>query len=386
MDKKKVAFVANCCVTGGVETALINLLNTIDTQKYEITLYTNFEGNPVVKNIPSEIICVDLDNQGIKTVFYDAVSNRNMAAAFTILKNYALFRLTRSWYKKSTMLYRHSSFKFEEYDWVIAYKFGSSTVFLTTERIVAKKSILWVHGEFPSFDNNYLNALRTFDKCFCVSEYCKQNFLKYCVDMRNKTDVFHNIVNVKKIQQDADVKIDDIETDRAYILVTVGRLGKDKGQIVIPTVAAMLEEHGVDFAWYVIGDGTERKFIEDKIRSLQMEKRVRLLGTKENPFPYVKACTIYVQTSVAEGWCLTTQEARILHKPCVVTNIPVMHEQFVDKENGIIAEGTDAVSLYEGIMHLIRSPKLRDKIVNNLMTHSQDNSIEIQKLYNFLDD
>ena len=103
-------------------------------------------------------------------------------------------------------------------------------------------------------------------------------------------------------------------------------------------------------------------------------------------YPYMKACTIYVQTSTSEGWCLTTQEARILRKPCVVTDIPVMHEQFADGENGIIANGTDAVSLYNGIMRLIKSPDLCNRIIKNLESTPQDGVMELNKLYDFLDE
>ena len=116
-----------------------------------------------------------------------------------------------------------------------------------------------------------------------------------------------------------------------------------------------------------------------------MENNICLLGAKENPYPYINACSIYVQTSTSEGWCLTTQEARILHKPCVVTDIPVMHEQFIDGVNGIIANGTDAVALYEGIMRLLSSQELRERIVNNLKAEPQDGAVEMQKLYDFLD-
>ena len=204
--------------------------------------------------------------------------------------------------------------------------------------------------------------------------------------MKGKTEVFHNILDAQAIAKKAQEPADGIDTDREYVLVTVGRLGQDKGQAVIPEAARLLADSGVDFVWYLVGDGPTHDAIEQGIKAYNMENHIYLLGTRENPYPYMKVCTIYVQTSTSEGWCLTTQEARILHKPCVVTNIPVMREQFVDGENGIIANGTDAASLYDGIIRLIKSPDLCKRIVENLESTPQDGVIELQKLYDFLDE
>lgn len=385
-DKKKIAFVANCCIVGGVETALINLLNVIDTQKYDITLYTNFAGNPVVKSIPTYIKRVDLDEYNIKTVYSRALKEHNYWLVLAILRNYAHFRMTHNRYYKTARLYRHINFRETEYDCVISYKHGLSTTAIVRKAIRSKKLLLWVHGELPTLNRSYEKVLCTYDKCFCVSEYIRTYFLQHCPSMKGKTEVFHNILNAEAIIKKAQEPINDIDTDRKCVLVTVGRLGQDKGQTVIPKTARLLADSGIDFVWYLVGDGPTRGVVEQEIKAHNMEACVYLLGTKENPYPYMKACTIYVQTSTSEGWCLTTQEARILHKPCVVTDIPVMHEQFADGENGIIAKGTDAVSLYNGIMRLIKSPDLCNRIIKNLESIPQDGVMELNKLYDFLDE
>ena len=385
MEKKKIAFVANCCIVGGVETALINLLNTFDLEKYDVTLYTNFSGNPVVERIPSEIRCVDLDRYNIKRVYNEAINKHDYITALKLMKNYAMFRLTKDFYNKTAWLYRHIQFNDEKYDCVIAYKYGPSTIVLANESFCASKKVVWAHGDMPYFSKNYIRNLCLFDKCFCVSEYIRGYFLQYCPSMAGKTDVFHNVLDAKVIIRKAEETAAEIDASRKVMLVTVGRLGQDKGQVVIPETASLLEKNGIDFAWYLVGDGPTRSEIEQGIQIFHMENNVFLLGTKDNPYPYMRACSIYVQTSTSEGWCLTTQEARILHKPCVVTDIPVMHEQFKDGINGIIANGTDADALYEGILRLINSPELTERIVDNLKSEPQDGTIEIQKLYDFLE-
>lgn len=384
-EKKKVAFIANCCVVGGVQTALINLLNSFDTEKYDVTIYTNFAGNPVIGRIPDNIRCIDLDEYNIKRVYNKAIGEHDYFTALKLMKNYALFRITKDFYNKTAWLYRHIHFNDEHYDCVIAYNFGTSTIVLTNESFTAPKKVVWAHGDMPYFSNNYIRNLCLFDKCFCVSEYMKNYFVVHCKEMTPKTDIFHNILNANEIIKKAQEPVAEIDKCGKAAIVTVGRLGQEKGQIVIPETASLLKKSGIDFTWYIVGDGPVRNDIEQGIQKYHMENNICLLGTKENPYPYINACSIYVQTSTSEGWCLTTQEARILHKPCVVTDIPVMHEQFIDGVNGIIANGTDAVALYEGIMRLLSSQELRERIVNNLKAEPQDGAVEMQKLYDFLD-
>lgn len=385
-DKKKIAFVANCCIVGGVETALINLLNVIDTEKYDITLFTNFEGNPVVNNISSSIKLVDLDRYNIKMVYREAIANRDYRLALAILWNYAHFRLTQDYFFKTAWLYRHLDFSELKYECVVSYKYDVSTTAIVRNAIKSKRLILWVHSELPMLNRSYEKVLCSYDKCFCVSEYIQSYFLEHCPSMKGKTEVFHNILDAEAIAQKAQEPVNDIDTNRKYVLVTVGRLGQDKGQTIIPETARLLADAEIDFVWYLVGDGPTRDAVEQKIEKYHMQDYVHLLGIKQNPYPYMKACSIYVQTSTSEGWCLTAQEARILHKPCVVTDIPVMHEQFVDGENGIIANGTDARALYDGIMRLVKFPELCRRITENLENNTQDGTSELQKLYDFLDE
>ena len=377
---------ANCCTVGGVETALINLLNVIDAERYDITLFTNFADNPVVEDIHDYIKLIDLDKFNIKTVYVKALEEHNYRLMLSVLWNYANFRLTSDSFSKPKWLYKYADFKETEYSCVISYKCGASTTTIVRRAIKARRSLLWVHGELPMLNRSYERTLRSFDKCFCVSDYMRSYFLEHCPSMRDKTEVFHNILDAEVIIKKSLEAVNDISVNRKYVFVTVGRLGQDKGQVVIPEVASMLADAGIDFSWYLVGDGPTRRDIESGIQAYHMEDHVYLLGTKENPYPYMRACSIYVQTSTSEGWCLTTQEARILHKPCVVTDIPVMHEQFVDGENGIIATGTDAVSIYNGIMRLIDSPELCNRIVENLESTPQNGVMELQKLYDFLDE
>ena len=217
-----------------------------------------------------------------------------------------------------------------------------------------------------------------------MSEELRSIFDKVFPRYSKKAVTILDINNPKTITSMAQQPI-SLPSEDGLTLVTVGRLVPQKGYDIAAKAAWLLKKRNVKFHWYVVGGG-DSALIEKDIAQYGISDCFTLLGAKENPYPYMKACTIYVQTSTSEGWCLTTQEARILHKPCVVTDIPVMHEQFADGENGIIANGTDAVSLYNGIMRLIKSPDLCNRIIKNLESIPQNGVMELNKLYDFLDE
>lgn len=384
MEKIKIAIVANHCIVGGVETALINLLKNFDFKKYNITLFTNFNSNPCVNEVSDVVKLVDLNKYGIKKSFFAALSRFDLIKAIHIFLNYMILKVSNNCYIQGILSCKHMKFNFKTFDYIIAYKHGWSSTYIAKHAISSDKSIVFIHGALPSLDKGYLKTLCSYDKCFCVSEYLKEYFLEICPEMSDRTEVFHNILNDAEIKEKSLEAVDDVEKEDGYIIVTVGRLSSEKGQVMIPEIAHMLTNNGVQFRWYIVGDGPERVNICNEINKYDVADRVILLGTKSNPYPYMRMCDIYVQTSTSEGWCLTTQEARILHKPCVVSDIPVMHEQFINGVNGIIASGKDAKSIYDGIIKMIGTPGLSEKIIDNLKSTPQNGSSEIQKLYDYI--
>jgi len=117
--------------------------------------------------------------------------------------------------------------------------------------------------------------------------------------------------------------------------------------------------------WYIIGEGKERKSLEKLIHHNKLDSIFFLLGYKENPYPYMKSCDIYVQTSLFEGLGLTLIEASILQKPIVTTNFPTAHSIISHNKTGLICE-MNSQSIAKSISNYIDNPQLKQKIVTNL--------------------
>lgn len=275
----------------------------------------------------------------------------------------------------------------EYYDCIICYQ-GVSCIVIANSiyRFKGKKKVLWIHGDHnrPKKLISYFSKIYCkFDKIFCVSETTRDDFCRQFPAVQNKTQVFYNLLPVDEILEKSKAPIDVSLTNTA--IVTVGRLSPEKGQQMIPQTTRLLLDAGYDVYWYLVGDGPLRETVEAEIQKYDVAEHVILLGTQMNPYPYIQNCDIYVQTSLSEGWCLTVQEARILQKPIVTTPLPVMHEQIVSGENGLIVDAMTPEALFEGIRTLLDHPELREKFVEKLSHEICDNSGELQKLYDFIE-
>ena len=133
----------------------------------------------------------------------------------------------------------------------------------------------------------------------------------------------------------------------------------------------------------MLGEGPLRAEMEEFIRQNGLTDEFVLLGAKINPFPYLKDCNIYVQTSKFEGYGRTVAEARMFNKPIVSTNFDVVHEQIENGKNGFIVE-MNSEAVCNGILTLIENETLAKSIVERLKTEKKGNSEELEKWHNLL--
>ena len=105
--------------------------------------------------------------------------------------------------------------------------------------------------------------------------------------------------------------------------------------------------------WYLIGLGPDEELIRKKIEETGMQEHVIILGKKENPYPYMKACDIYVQPSRHEGKCVAVREAQILGKPVIITNYETSVSQLKDGYDGVIVS-MDNEKCAQGIAEVIQ--------------------------------
>ena len=166
-------------------------------------------------------------------------------------------------------------------------------------------------------------------------------------------------------------------------LLTIGRFSPQKKMDEIPQICKRIRESGIDAKWYLIGFGGDEVLIRQRIAEAGAEDYVIILGKKENPYPYIKACDIYVQPSRYEGKSVAVREAQILGKPVIITNYATAASQLKDGVDGVIVP-MDIDACADGIIKVIKDKRLQETLIENTKKTDYTNASEINKLYSIV--
>lgn len=249
-------------------------------------------------------------------------------------------------------------------------------------RIHARKKVVWIHGEM-SFPKPYTQKMQKYydrvDHFFFVSDATRKAFEKVISVNPDKTTVYYNPLDKAEIIAKAKQPFTSPFSTQSIHLLTVGRISSEKGQDMIPSITKALIREGYPVDWYIIGDGPNRNHIEELIQKCRITEHVHLLGTKENPYSYMKACDIYVQPSYTEGYSTTICEAGVLEKPIIGTRQSGgIREQITDGVDGLIVDAS-IDRLKKGIEYLIDHPEIRREFGNKIGRKNFEGKGEIQK-------
>lgn len=350
---RKVLFFIDSLTYGGAEKSLISLLPLLDYSKIQVDLMLVGRGGGFEQYVPREVRIVNIERLW-SPLF------RIGQLCFSILRRIMKTRhgaevkwMTMHWMYKALVT---------EYDVAIAYQQGFPTYYVA-EKVRAKKKYAWVNADIKcagydeTFNRHFYDS---YDLVVPVSDVLCDMIKQTTYVKPQKLFTVYDILNVDLIRKMSTEKVEGF-IPQGITIVTTGRLALPKNYILAVETAALLKKKGLDFVWYFVGDGPERGHIEEAIKSYALEEQVRLVGLTPNPYPYMVKADVYVQTSSYEGFGLTLNEARILHRPVVSTNFPVVYNQIKDGVNGLIAEMTP-VSVAEKVMLLINDEALRHRL------------------------
>ena len=224
------------------------------------------------------------------------------------------------------------------------------------------------------------------DYIVSVSDSCKEAFDNKYPNLKNKSIVIENILTKDfVINQSNEINVNsEMKLLKEGVnICSIGRFSEQKNFDNIPNICRKIIESGYKVKWYIIGYGSEEEKIRKKIKKENMMDNVIILGKKENPYPYIKACDIYIQPSRYEGKAVTVREAQMLNKPVIITNFLTAKSQLEDGFDGIIVP-MDNEKCAEGIISLIKNERLRDELIENTKLVDYSNSKEIYKIYKLI--
>ena len=320
----------------------------------------------------TEVLKQDLKGFKIGKLFKDAIYYFNVKFKRANEKNY------RYLVSRTPSVNRH-------YDVAIGYVANVSTqIFCLADRINADKKVAWIHGETTELKDVrlYQGCYKSFDKIFAVSEVTRRHFVEKFPSCESLTGVYYNPINVNEIlERSKDCCGDEIKQD-ALTVVSVGRVTPEKGFDMLPTIVSILKDRGLRLQWYLVGDGSELVSIKRKAQEMGLSNDIIFTGTKENPYPYVRQCDIYVQPSYEEGYSTTICEAGILGKAVIgTTTSGGIREQVVEGESALLASPTPE-DIANKIEYLAKNPQEKQRLEENIKKIDFSHTNEIYKLLN----
>lgn len=339
MMKKKVLFMMDSLTCGGAEKSLISLLPLLDYDKLDITLMLVKRGGVFESFVPQTVNVISMLQPS-------GVLFRLACLMYSLkIRIYKIFgkkeHLAETFWKSVGWTLKPMVQEFQ-YDYAFAYQQGFPTYYIAN-KVRAQKKYSWVNADIKKagYDVDFnAEMYDKYDKVVGVSDAESSDlFSQGYVRDKSKIVTIYDILNPTLIREMSKKPGFTVPFD-GIRLVTTGRMTYAKGYDLAVKAADELRKRGYKFRWSFVGDGDKRPEIESMIRELHLEGYVELLGEKPNPYPYMAAADIYVQTSVFEGFGLTVAEARILGKAEVCTNFPCAYNQIKDGENGLICEMT----------------------------------------------
>ena len=388
---------------GGAETSLIGLLQALDPQKVDVDLFVYSHEGEMMRLIPSYINLLpenptwSMFEKPLKEVLkkgYLCMFFARMRAKFRMwnyvrkknpMDGSALLGYVGDEVNKILPDLHHLG----EYDLAISFLTPHNFVL---DHVKAKKKVCWIHTDYTHIDVNAdleLPVWGAYDHVISISEDVTKTFLQVFPSLKDKIVEIENILSPDYVRQRSLlISPEDIQKEMpargdCINLLTIGRFSEAKKLDEIPAICRGIVEAGVNVRWYIIGYGGSDDYIRREIEREGMQEHVFLLGKKENPYPYIKACDWYVQPSRYEGKSVVVREAQMLCKPVIVTNYPTAPSQIQQGVDGVIVP-MDIPGCVERMVDALKDEALKNSIVEYWEGHDYGNETEVQKIYKLI--
>lgn len=397
--KPSILIFSQAMELGGVERSLLGLLDAIDYDRHDVDLFLMRHSgelmpylNPKAKLLPEipqyaslAVPMVSLVKSGQFGVLCGRLRGKLAARRFDRKYPGEKPSVTALTYSHKYTLWSMPQISGKTYDLAISFL---TPHYFARERVMARKYAAWIHTDYTalSFDRTAeLVMWEGYDVICGVSEQASKSFQTAFPELEGKVQTVENILPKELICKQAEESQNDMPSKGSLALLSVGRFCDAKNFDNVPDICCRLVADGLDVKWYLIGYGGDEPLIRQKIDDAGMQERVIILGKKDNPYPYMRACDLYVQPSRYEGKAVTVREAQLLGKPVIITDYATSGSQLEDGVDGVIVP-MDNAGCAAGIAALLRDPARMQQLSKNCAKRDYTNSSEVEKIYTLMED
>ncbi len=387
--KKRLIFITEALWIGGIETALVNLLNRIDYDRYDVTCLVLRDSTEMAYRITPRCRLIVSDRQHPVT-FHESYSYKRMynlmeepqhASKLRRLIWRALRLTLRAPEAKLYAAYVKKQLGNEHFDTAVIY---SDRAAETAVRAVnAERFLMFYHHGAMRKEYHDTCGYRKAEKVIAVSDALAEKLRDYRPRYADKIIAVNNIIDTDTVRQKSLDTPSIVFTRDSFNIVSCGRLSPAKGMDIAVDACAELVRDGMsDIHWWIVGGGPEEEKLREQIHTLGVDGHVTLLGMRDNPYPYIRQADLYVQPSRFEAFGLSILEAQVLAVPIIATETDGGNKLIDDGKTGKLC-GISAKSIAESISKLRNSPQTMQSYRDALSKHDfeRDNAAVMQKLY-----
>lgn len=346
---RKILIISESLKVGGAEKSLVSMLKMMDYNRFDVTLMLITRKGDFLNEV--ETI------PGLKIRWCFSPSSCPAHIFWGKFK----YKLMSSWISPRIVGY----YLCRRYDIAVAFCEGQLTKWVANAYSSCMK-IAWVHtdminndwpvkiGVFKSFKEEY-EAYQRFDKVIGVSEIVTKGMIKR-FGCRNIQTIY-NIIDgqiIIKGRENQNKKIDNSSCK----IISVGRLEEVKGyDRLIEAMKIIVRQRERDVSLTLVGDGSQRKKLEQKVLDYGLSNIITFEGQQVNPYKYMAGSDIFICPSREEGFNIAIVEAMILGLPVVATNCAGPLEILGDSEYGVVVDNS-IEGIVEGIIKLYNNREL----------------------------
>lgn len=372
--KKRILFVSEALWIGGIETALVNLLNRMDYEKYEVTLLLRraiFDGD-MRERVPAQCRVIAFDREDGKYRYAHLYHLTEEPENPSRLHRAMMWAVPAIKWMENWLYIRYirNQMRDEHFNTCVIY--SDVAVETAVRAIKAEKILLFYHhGAMRKVWHDEI-GYRKAEKIIAVSGAVEQKLRAFRPKYADKMMTIHNLTDVEGIRAKGAEPIPEVFAKEKFNIVSCGRLSREKGMDLAVEACAELVKMGHDnIHWWIVGGGPAENEVLAKITELHMVDYVTMLGMKSNPYPYIRQAELYVQPSRFEGYPMTILEALILGQPVVSTNNTGAKEILQDGVTGVLCE-ISAQSVAEIIHGLLMDTAMLENLRKNVFETDMD--------------
>ena len=390
--KKKVIFRSGSLRMGGLERVLIEVLQTINKEKFDIYLVIDDDcgkENIFEKDIPKDIPYFFLKPEKLirETEKY---KEKKKNIIYKLMYNLMMEKENKVMYRNMQRILKDIG----EIDVIVDFDGGASKYI---EKLDIKKKIVWIHNSIPNLKKKegkikrFGKRLEKYDRVVAICDEMKEEIENIYPNLKGKVSRIYNPFNFERIEKLMEDERELTKEQKKMLnedyCIAIARLDNvQKDFLTLVRAYKFVKESGIQDKLYIIGDGPSKEEIINEIKKLSLEENIKLIGLSKNPYIWLKNSKLFVHSSKYEGLPTVLIEALICNKMIISSNCPTGPKEILKNENcGKLFEVGNIKELGDYLIEFLTNKNNRELYEKNVILRKEEfNKNKVIKEYEIL--